>query len=375
MAKKKVSKKKVSKKDPTERKRSKVSQKDFPRVSLAKALTIAEAIWDNFAGKGGAPHDIAIAIDLSPTSGGWRNLSGTSVAYGLTEGGYNATEMVLTDLGRKIVAPQEEGDDVDAKVVSILQPKIMADFFNKYDKAKFPKDMIAENVLVGMGLPKERAKKAIGVIKENGIFTGVLKDTKTGLFVSLGSPSPSSVVSAEEPTEDVGTEIELGENIEVSELEASQGDIIPPNKNNSKENNKVFISHGKDKKILQQLKELLTFGKFDPIVSVEKETVSISVPDKVFDDMRYCSAAVIHVDVEEELMDAQGNKHVKINENVLIEIGAAMALYKKNFVLLVKKGVSLPTNLQGLYRCEYEGEQLDYNATMKLLKTFNQFNK
>jgi predicted nucleotide-binding protein len=57
----------------------------------------------------------------------------------------------------------------------------------------------------------------------------------------------------------------------------------------------------------------------------------------------------------------------------LIEIGAALALYKRNVVLLVQQGLHLPSNLQGLYRCEYTGNKLDYEATMKLLKTFSQF--
>ncbi|MBE6586639.1 MAG: hypothetical protein E7645_09030 [Ruminococcaceae bacterium] len=64
-----------------------------------------------------------------------------------------------------------------------------------------------------------------------------------------------------------------------------------------------------------------------------------------------------------------------MNENVLIEIGAAIALFKNRVILLCKKGIQLPSNLQGLYRCEYEGEQLDYQATMKLLKTFSEFRK
>lgn len=50
-----------------------------------------------------------------------------------------------------------------------------------------------------------------------------------------------------------------------------------------------------------------------------------------------------------------------------------MALYGKKVVLLVEKGVTLPSNLQGLYRCDLEGDRLDYEATMKLLKTFSQF--
>jgi hypothetical protein len=40
-----------------------------------------------------------------------------------------------------------------------------------------------------------------------------------------------------------------------------------------------------------------------------------------------------------------------------------------------QQGVELHSNLQGLYRCEYSGDKLDYEATMKLLKTFNPFNK
>ena len=40
----------------------------------------------------------------------------------------------------------------------------------------------------------------------------------------------------------------------------------------------------------------------------------------------------------------------------------------------VERGVTLPSNLQGLYRCEFEGDRLEYDATMKLLKTFSQFN-
>jgi len=39
-----------------------------------------------------------------------------------------------------------------------------------------------------------------------------------------------------------------------------------------------------------------------------------------------------------------------------------MALYGKKTILLVERGVALPTNPQGLYRCEYEGDRLDYES-------------
>lgn len=66
------------------------------------------------------------------------------------------------------------------------------------------------------------------------------------------------------------------------------------------------------------------------------------VPQKVLDDMRTCQAAVIHVSVERYLLDEQGNKVPQLNGNVLIEIGAAMALYKGNFVLLVGRRCDAP---------------------------------
>ena len=36
--------------------------------------------------------------------------------------------------------------------------------------------------------------------------------------------------------------------------------------------------------------------------------------------------------------------------------------------LLVREGVDLPSNLQGLYQVRYSGERLDGDATIKLLK-------
>lgn len=86
------------------------------------------------------------------------------------------------------------------------------------------------------------------------------------------------------------------------------------------------------------------------------------------DDMRSCSAAVIHVGSEGFLTDDDGNKHAQINPNVLIEIGAAMALYRGRFILVVEQGVGLPSNLQGLYESRYSGSAIEFQAGMKILK-------
>ena len=118
---------------------------------------------------------------------------------------------------------------------------------------------------------------------------------------------------------------------------------------------------------------MLAQPEIGAVVSVDRESVSKPVPQKVMDDMRECGAGIIHVMSEQKLLDPEGTEHRLVNQNVLIEIGAAMALYGDQFILLVETGTTLPSNLQGLYEVRYTGDELGYEATMKVLKVLNQF--
>jgi predicted nucleotide-binding protein len=349
-------------------------QSDFPLVSLQQAQKIASAIMDNFAGDGGSPPDIALAVGISPTSSAWQALAGASIAYGLTSGGVKAARMTITDLGQKLVAPREEGADIAARREAIMKPRILKEFFEKYQRAKLPNEVIAINVLKGQGIPAERVQTAFEIIKDNGKYAGVIRDTPTGPFINLDSPGvPAPAATQALPDEDRHDEAEVHHSGALPEAAKASARELPAMPSFDPKVNRVFISHGKQRAIVTQIKELLEFGKFEPVVSVEREATAISVPEKVFEDMRSCSAGIIHVGAEGKYLDKDGNEHAKLNDNVLIEVGAAMALYGKKVILLVEKGVSLPSNLQGLYRCEFEGDRLDYDSTMKLLKTFSQF--
>lgn len=360
-----------------EGKRTYFKQSDFPQTDLQQAQKIASAIVDNFAGKEASPPDIALALNISPTSSAWPVIAGSSVAYGLTDGGVNAKVIKLTDLGRKLTAPEVEGEDITARLEAIMHPRIIKEFFERYRRAKFPNDTIAANVLKTFGIPAERVAPSLEIIKANGRYAGIIRETPTGPFVNLDSPGvPAPTATPELPEQDGQGDV-AKTNTEGHPLETGK-DIVPavampPVSAFDTKSNRVFISHGKQKGIVTQIKELLEFGSFEPVVSVEREATAIPVPEKVFEDMRSCRAGVIHVGAEGKYLDRDGKEHTKINENVLIEIGAAMALYGKKIILLVEKGVTLPSNLQGLYRCEFEGDRLEYDSTMKLLKTFSQF--
>ncbi len=360
-----------------EEKRVYFKQADFPQSTLQQAQRIASALVDNFAGDSGSPPDVALSLGISPTSSGWSALTGASIAYGLTDGGINANVIKLTSLGKRLVAPEAEDEDIVARREAILKPRILREFFEKYRRAKLPNDTIAVNVLKSLGLPGDRAEAAIEIIKANGIYAGIIRDTPTGPFINLDSPGVPRPAATSELTNGADTHHSevISRNSETAPAATTEfKTTVPPAAPTfDAKANRVFITHGKQRAVVAQIKELLTFGSFEPVVSVERESTAIPVPEKVFEDMRSCGAGVLHVGAEGKYLDKDGNEHAKLNDNVLIEIGAAMALYGKRMILLVEKGVALPSNLQGLYRCDFEGDKLDYESTMKLLKTFNQF--
>jgi predicted nucleotide-binding protein len=131
-------------------------------------------------------------------------------------------------------------------------------------------------------------------------------------------------------------------------------------------NRRVFITHRSSAKIIEQVKELVAFGKFEPVVAKERDAAARPFLHQLMDEMRGCDTAVIHVGTE-----GASSGLSWLGGDALIEFGAAMALYGRNFILLVEEGVDLPSNLSGLAECRYSGDSLDMAATMKLLKAFN----
>jgi len=367
------------------KRKPRLSQADVPSFSITEALRVPNALRDEYGKQPTRPLMLAAALNMSPTGSTFRMVTGAAVAYGLTDGAAQGEVIALTALGRRAVAPTEEGDDRAALREAVLQPRVVRQFLEKYDGSRVPSKGIALNVIEEMGVPGEVTEKAFSMILENATAAGLLQDINGQQYVNLaGIASGNSIAagSGESHSAPAGDESALGSKQPLAvdaappESEGQDASSVQPPvvAGNSIANNKrVFVSHGKNSDIVAQIKELLSFGGFDPIVSIEKESVSKPVPDKVMDDMRSCGAGIVHVGSETRLLDEKGEEVRVLNSNVLIEIGAAMALYNRNFILLVEKGVTLPSNLQGLYEVRYEGTTLDYEATMKLLKAFNDF--
>lgn len=356
------------KKEP--KKKARISQEDVPAYSLSEALRLAGVLFDNFGKSPAAPLRVAGAMNVAPGGTYFRMLSGASIAYGLTAGGYNADTISLQPLAIRIFKPLKEGDDLLAKREAFLKPKIIGEFLRKYDGSPLPIADIGKNVIEDLGVPHDRGKAVFEIVVDGAKELGLLQEIKGKLYVDLSGTSPAA--KNDTPKGDAHDTPQDTFPIETPETPLS---AIPTTAATRVDNRRVFITHGKNRGFVDPIKKLLQFGELEAVVSVEKQSVSQPVPEKVMADMRSCSAAIIHVEDELHLVDKEAKEHVMLNPNVLIEIGAAMALFRKRFILLVKDGVRLPSNLQGLFEVRYTGEALDGTATIKLLESINELKK
>jgi hypothetical protein len=285
----------------------------------------------------------------------------------LTAGGYNAEEIAIEDIGKRILHPTDEGQELTARREAVLKPRVIREFLQKYDGGSLPRPDIAANVLADMGVPRDRVASVYEMILESAKSVQFLRELKGKQYVALCDAytreSTAAPVVLGDPPPPPAEECEL-DATETRSPTVAQGISTPQLR-------RVFLTHGSNTTFIEPIKRLLAFGEMVPVVSIERQSVSKPVPEKVMDDMRGCGAAIIHVDEEQKLLDRDAKEHVVLNQNVLIEIGAAMALYGRRFILLVKDGLTLPSNLQGLYEVRYAGDQLDGNATIRLLEAIN----
>jgi predicted nucleotide-binding protein len=134
---------------------------------------------------------------------------------------------------------------------------------------------------------------------------------------------------------------------------------------------RVFITRGPGGKVLEHEKELAASGEFEPVVVRKRDMAGGQLLYDLIEQMRSCDTAIIHVTAG--VAPGSAERRPPISDDVLIEIGAAMALYGREFVLLVEDTIELPPCLQGLRECRYRGTELNMPPVLRLLRAFSGF--
>lgn len=349
----------------------------YPKFSLVEALKLAESIRDNNAGQPYNRVDLAASLETSPESSSFRTLITASGRYGLTEGGYQAERIALTGLGRSIVSPTSDEEKAAGLLRALYNVDFYKSFFSKYQNHRLPrKDLLLNTLEREFKIPAADREQCYELLIKNATELGLLKDVSGTAYVRFDPPS----LSAGDKASDVSNSDEGEERREHAtqsltppavDPAASETVAYPLSDAATTHKPRIFISHSKNAKILGQIKSNLEFGGFSYKVAIETETTAIPIPEKIFGMMRECNCAIVNVSADETERHEDGS--FGINANVLVEIGAAFLAYNQRVILLVDKRLALPSNLQGLYRCEYQGDELDSGAVTRLQKGLLQF--
>ena len=339
----------------------------FPRNSLTEALNVPQVIWENNAGNPFPLLDIASKLDRSPTSSGFVEVIRSSQRYGLTNESFtqDLTKTIsLTPLGNSIFTIEDdiniskrralETPEIFQKVLSSLNGKIIP-----------PADVFKSSLIRNYRLDTSDADVCYRIIMQNIDELGVSEEIQGKVYLRIDKLGlfTKSPIEAKIPEErSVASENEEKKIAEEKQIPCASPQKVPW----------VFISHSKNKKILEQIKQVLSFGNFKYEIAEERETTAIPLSDKVFGEMKNCNCAIINLSADEE--KKQGETY-GINENVLIEIGGAFLHYEKRVILIIDYRLKeiLPSILRGITAIFYEGDELSWNDGMRLQKALTEF--
>ena len=282
---------------------------------------------------------------MSPESGTFRNLCGSAIAYGLTSGEYNAKEIAVEQLSTRILRPFEEGDDLAAKREATLKPRIIGEFIRKYENSPLPRRDIALNVLIEMGVPRERAESVYTMILDTAESVGFIREIKNKQYIDLsGMQASSKLIDIEEEDEDMA-EKQVVTPIESEPVQKKLGQGI-------------FIAHGKNKKPLEQLKKILDQFKIPYKVAVEEPNLGRPIGAKLKEITESCNCAILIFTADEEFFDKDGKSFWRPRENVVHELGASSFLYGSRIVILKEDGVEFPSNFRDTGYISFSKDQL-----------------
>jgi hypothetical protein len=187
-----------------------MSAEQLPRRTLEQSLRVAKALRDTLAGGPATWQDIASAMKIG-TRPQNKYYLWSAQAYNIVQRD-DENKYSISEIGRKILAPTSPNEDKEAVVQAVLSPVILSRFFTDYNGSPFPAEEHIGNILERKyGVPRERIDEAKALIRENGIYAGILIAQQDGTMTvrldpkSTGIPQTTANI-LEEKTDTVGVE-------------------------------------------------------------------------------------------------------------------------------------------------------------------------
>ncbi len=317
----------------------------FPRDTLRDSLEIAQSIEDNNAGRAYDRIDLAKSIGHSPSSSAFRRLIISSGRYNLTDGGYKADKISLTDVGRSIVSSTDDEIIKKALRQALLHPELFSKIYNYYDKKKIPRDELFKNSLKNeFGIASEDVDDCHRILIQNIMEYDLLNTIKGSQYLQLDKLSTQSIIASPEETDTEPLEDSIDEQI-----------LVPKKEQITK---RVFVAHGKNTVPLEQLKNILIQFKVPFEVAIDEAHKGRPISKKVMELMENCTSGIFIFTADEETTDSEGKTVLKPSDNVVFELGAATMQYKDKIVIFREDGVSFGSDFTDFGHITFQKDKL-----------------
>jgi hypothetical protein len=157
--------------------RKPASASPFPRTTIQDALALGEAIQIHASGQRVRRLTIFEKLDKSPDSGPSRMMVTNSGKYGITEGGYQAEFLELTELGQKATSPDSSPRErIDARFdLAIKSIPAFRHLYEANKSKRIPSPEVMRDSLAEPGVEEESRKECVDVFLENAKFLGLLR--------------------------------------------------------------------------------------------------------------------------------------------------------------------------------------------------------
>lgn len=330
-----------------------MGNRNYPKHSLQDALTLAQKIQDEMAGKPMKRLLLADALSIKPSSTNFRDLLSSSNKYGLCEGNEKSNEIKLTQLGIEATQNKESSKRIIAMRRAALTPPIFAKFYNGYAERKLPSSEMMKKLLMSEYAVKQPfVEECYRLIHENGRFVGIIRDVGGSPHVMLDGAGATVVEETEPPI----PEPEAQSPKIVSETQTEKFDA-------DKRPRAIFVGHGKKRAPLEKLQKFLTGFQIPYKVVVDEANLGRPISQKVKDTLKQCGSAILIFTKDEKFFDDAGIEIWRPSENVVYELGAASYEYEDRVVIFKEKGLSFPTNFQSIGYIEFDEDAIEAKTT------------
>lgn len=173
----------------------------FPRETLAKALSLAQAIKDKNGGNPWLSDQAADAVGTTRKTNNFFYLCASARDYGLTKGGRDSEHVELQPLGREIVYAANPEVEEAKKREAFLKVDLFKKVLDYYKGANLPEMKYLGNTLENtFGLSRDKHEDFSRIFRENCEYLGITSGFSTSKGESEPAVNPSEQTNASGPS-------------------------------------------------------------------------------------------------------------------------------------------------------------------------------